>query len=289
VDNNSLNTKYFKPIIHKYQATTFGFLVNAFLVETENGVILIDAALTVTSSREIRDIINIKINKPLLAILMTHGHPDHYTGAAEIVKGEDIPIFSTQQAHDQMKSRDEVEGPKMAAIFKDEYPEKRIFSNKIVNDGDKLVFDNLEFTIKNCGACESDDDSIWIIQLDGIEHIFAGDIIYNKMHCFVRDAHIHDWIAQLDNFLVRYDHTTVFHNCHGDDCGIEVLNWTKAYLQTFLVVLKSILKDKVSLNEEEITLLQEKLKSFLPNDDLIFLLTFELDQTILLLRERKII
>jgi len=289
VDNSAPGKKEFKPIVHKYQATTLGFLVNVFLVETENGIILIDTAIAVSSSREIRNLIEKKIKKPLLAVLITHGHPDHYTGAAEITKGYDVPIISTQQAHDQMRSRDELEGPGMAAVFKEEYPKKRIFSNKIVTDKDVLVFDNLEFTIENCGPCESDYDSIWITRLDGIEHVFAGDIIYNKMHCFVRDAHIPSWIAQLDNFLERYDHTVFFHNGHGDDCGIEIIYWTKAYLQAFLGIIKSILKGKDSLTEEDTALLLKKIKSFLPSDDLIFLLTFELDKTVFLLKERNIV
>jgi glyoxylase-like metal-dependent hydrolase (beta-lactamase superfamily II) len=55
-------------------------LVNAYLVETDNGVVAVDSLLTVTESRAMRAALE-RLGKPLLAVLLTHSHPDPITAA----------------------------------------------------------------------------------------------------------------------------------------------------------------------------------------------------------------
>jgi glyoxylase-like metal-dependent hydrolase (beta-lactamase superfamily II) len=55
-------------------------LVNAYLVETDNGVVAVDSLLTVTESRAMRAAPE-RLGKPLLAVLLTHSHPDPITAA----------------------------------------------------------------------------------------------------------------------------------------------------------------------------------------------------------------
>ena len=82
------------PRVHRYQATLGGFLVNAWLVETATAVIAVDATLAVPSTDELRAQLD-AIGKPLKAVLLTHGHPDHYTGIGELIRGRgDIPVLA---------------------------------------------------------------------------------------------------------------------------------------------------------------------------------------------------
>ena len=34
------------------------------------------------------------LQKPLLAVLVTHAHPDHYGGVVELVGGDDLPVIA---------------------------------------------------------------------------------------------------------------------------------------------------------------------------------------------------
>ena len=70
-----------------------GFFVNAYLVETPAGIVVVDGTLTVSDSRAVRARLE-AIGKPLLAVLVTHPHPDHYAGVAAVVAGNDVPIVS---------------------------------------------------------------------------------------------------------------------------------------------------------------------------------------------------
>jgi len=67
------------PTIHQVTASEAGLRVNSYLVEGEHGVVAIDSALTISDARALRKQAD-ALGKPLLAILITHGHPDHYNG-----------------------------------------------------------------------------------------------------------------------------------------------------------------------------------------------------------------
>ena len=77
--------------VHTYQSPQTGFFVNAYLVETPAGIVVVDGTLTVSDSRAVRARLE-AIGKPLLAVLVTHPHPDHYAGVAAVVAGNDVPI-----------------------------------------------------------------------------------------------------------------------------------------------------------------------------------------------------
>lgn len=79
------------PVIHTFAAGSEALLVNSYLVETDSGVVAIDGSLTVSASTALHGLLR-KIGKPLLAVLITHGHPDHYNGIANLTANDQVPV-----------------------------------------------------------------------------------------------------------------------------------------------------------------------------------------------------
>src|SRR5215207_3682224 len=77
--------------VHRHSTGPEGALVNAYLIETDGGIVAVDGSLTVSDGRALRDRV-ISLGKPLLAVLVTHAHPDHYGGVVELVGTEDVPV-----------------------------------------------------------------------------------------------------------------------------------------------------------------------------------------------------
>ena len=77
--------------IHRFEASLFP--VNAYLVETSTGVIVVDATLGVTDGRALRARVD-ALKKPLAAVVITHSHPDHYGGVTSLLDGSDVPIYA---------------------------------------------------------------------------------------------------------------------------------------------------------------------------------------------------
>jgi glyoxylase-like metal-dependent hydrolase (beta-lactamase superfamily II) len=72
-------------LIHRFQATGAGTPVNAYIVEGRSGSVVLDSTLTVSDGRALRARVD-ELGKPLLGVVITHAHPDHYGGLVELVR-----------------------------------------------------------------------------------------------------------------------------------------------------------------------------------------------------------
>ena len=119
--------------VHTHGSGEQGIYVNAYLVETANGVVAVDAALTVSESRTLRAKLD-ALSKPLLAALITHGHPDHVAGLANLVAAADVPIIALASVERMMRA---IETPKRAQwgpIYGEEWVPRWMYPNRLVSD-----------------------------------------------------------------------------------------------------------------------------------------------------------
>jgi glyoxylase-like metal-dependent hydrolase (beta-lactamase superfamily II) len=66
--------------------------------------VAIDSALTISESKELKAQLD-SINKPLLAVLLTHPHLDHVVGVRYLLPGSssgDVPIISSESVERTM-------------------------------------------------------------------------------------------------------------------------------------------------------------------------------------------
>jgi glyoxylase-like metal-dependent hydrolase (beta-lactamase superfamily II) len=81
------------PVIHTYRAAESGLYVNSYLVAAESGVVVVDTSLLVSDIEALRARLR-ALNKPLLAILVTHPHPDHFNGVFGLVQDKEVPVYA---------------------------------------------------------------------------------------------------------------------------------------------------------------------------------------------------
>ena len=220
------------PTIHRYPEQSDGAFVNAFLVETEAGVVAIDSLLTVSESRAMRAGLE-RLGKPLRAVLLTQSHPDHYGGLTELVAGDDVPIVAPQGVIDVIARDDEAKEQILRPMFGSEWATKRTFPNTPVRDAETLTFDDVAFTVIDLGPSESPHDSPWV--LGGDERVvFLGDQIYDHKHCFLADGFYSRWLANIETLRERFPSDAVFHVGHGGPVDPSAWDWQRDYIETFL-------------------------------------------------------
>jgi glyoxylase-like metal-dependent hydrolase (beta-lactamase superfamily II) len=66
--------------VHTYMAPDDGWCVNSHIVETANGLIVVDAQYTLSYAREVVAYAA-TLGKPITRLYITHYHPDHLLGA----------------------------------------------------------------------------------------------------------------------------------------------------------------------------------------------------------------
>jgi glyoxylase-like metal-dependent hydrolase (beta-lactamase superfamily II) len=261
-----------EPTIHRFPAQHEGAFVNAYLVETESGVVAIDGLLTVSAAKEMRAGLD-RLGKPLRAVLLTHSHPDHYAGLGEIVSGVDVPIVAPQGVIDTIKSDDAMKDEIVGPIVGDDWPTNRVFPNTPVRDGERLTFDDVSFTVIDLGPSESPHDSPWVLGEDE-RIVFLGDQIYDHRHCYLADGFYGEWLANIEDLRARFPEEVVFYIGHGGPVGPAMWDWQRRYIETFLDAV-----DDADWSEPESAkaTVVTQMKAYEPSDELQFLMELSIE------------
>src|SRR5262245_467360 len=93
------------PIVHIYQSGDAGIFANAYLIETSAHLVAIDSTLLESTSKACMDRAT-ALKKPIEAVLLTHGHPDHYNGVTNLISGTSVDVISTDGVNQVIREYD---------------------------------------------------------------------------------------------------------------------------------------------------------------------------------------
>lgn len=95
----SRNAEFNKDIIKvsKNVYTAVGYAVSTVsMIVGDDGIVIVDTGLDVASSRQIRSDFRRIVDKPVKAIIFTHGHPDHIHGASAFMDSADVEVWGRE-------------------------------------------------------------------------------------------------------------------------------------------------------------------------------------------------
>ncbi|RYZ03797.1 MAG: MBL fold metallo-hydrolase [Myxococcales bacterium] len=249
--------------IHRIEGSVMA--VNSYLVESSSGVVVVDGMLTMTDARAVRRAID-QLAKPVLGGIVTHAHPDHYAGFAELLRGLDVPLFATSAVRRTIERDDAVKNAIVGPMMGDEWPKQRVFPDHEVAPGTDVVIGNLRFTVEDAGGAESPADSLW--RLDE-RTLFVGDLVYSGMHAYLADGYATEWLTYLGQLEQRLPERSTLYVGHGEPGGTELIAAQKRYVSTFVAAVEKSL----TLPESERTAaVVAEMKRLLPTDALAFLM-----------------
>lgn len=253
------------PVIHRHVGGDTDVLANAYLIETEKGVIAVDATMTIAESEKLRAELE-SLHKPLLAVLITHGHPDHYGGITGLVKNDKVPIVSSQEVDRMIRRDDAAKGLALKAAGI-QWAEPRTFPNTTLESGKSVTFGGLRFTVYDAGAGESHADSYWIME-DTQKVAFVGDLALNHVNAFLADGHSKAWLQKLPALKTRLQTlgVTKVYPGHGDSGGLELFDWTRAYVERYRTSVKELAPGQPALTLEQKAELSRRMALFLPEN-----------------------
>ena len=264
------------PVVHQLAADATGIFANSYVVETARGVIVIDGRLLTSEGKAVRARVE-ATGKPLLGVLVTHGHPDHYNGIAEIVAGHPVPIVATAGVDQVIRKYDAAKEQQWASTFGADWPRKRAFPNRIVKDGGSIQLGGLTFTVHDLGPGESHFDSYWTTDLGQGKVALIGDTVLHGVHAYLTDGHTTAWLANLERLRRDLADARLLYPGHGEPGGLELFDWQKNYLEAYRAAVKDIAKGEARLSDEQKKELVARMKTVLPTDKLEFLIPLGAD------------
>jgi glyoxylase-like metal-dependent hydrolase (beta-lactamase superfamily II) len=251
--------------------------VNAFLVHGPDGVVLVDGMLTVTDAALVRQAID-DSGRPLAGVLVTHPHPDHYAGLAQLVGTDDVAIVATHAVDAIIRRDDHLKEEVVGPMVGDEWPTQRRFPNRTVNDGDDVRLGGLTLSVRELGPGESHVDTLW--QLDP-STIFAGDVAYNGMHPYLADGRWREWLVTLDRLEAELPDDVTLYVGHGPPGGKGLLAAQRRYIETFVDAVEAHAE---AIDHGDHSGVIDAMKRLVPTDSLLFLMDLSIEPTLATLR-----
>jgi glyoxylase-like metal-dependent hydrolase (beta-lactamase superfamily II) len=264
-----------RPTIDRVEGTVMA--VNSYLVHGPDGVIVVDGQLTVTDARAVRRRID-AVGKPVAALVVTHGHPDHYAGAAEMLAGLDVPIMATAAVDDVIRADDAIKDAIVGPMMGHEWPRQRRFPDQVVVSGQTLTLGGVELTVTDVGPAESRADSLW--RLDE-KTVFAGDVAYNGMHAYLADGRFAEWIAALTDLGTELRPDTELLVGHGPPTGVDALAAQRRYVEAFVEAVDGGRELDPDARHDAVV---ARMRQLLPTDDLAFLMELSIEPVLAGLR-----
>jgi glyoxylase-like metal-dependent hydrolase (beta-lactamase superfamily II) len=257
--------------VHGYTAPEAQFAVNTWFVETPKGVVVIDTQFTVSTARAARKKLQ-ALGKPVLAVLLTHAHPDHVNGTAELLEGAEVPVVALESVKKVLEA---IDGPKRAywsPILKEEYPAKTVFPTRVLRDGESITFDGVAFRGFDLGQSESDAEAVWISG----GNAFVGDLVMNRVHPWLAEGHSAAWLAALKKAEALEGIERVYPG-HGAAGGRELFAWQKSYLEAYRKAVREVASGRASLSDAEKQALEARMEKVLPHAPLKMLVSMSAD------------
>jgi glyoxylase-like metal-dependent hydrolase (beta-lactamase superfamily II) len=262
--------------VHTYSAGEEGLLVNAYLVETDRGVVAIDGTLTASDSRALRSRID-SLGKPLLGVLVTHAHPDHVAGIANLLGDSGASVVALESVRDLMRATEEAKRAQWGPVYGDEWIPRWVYPDRLVENGEAVTFDGVSFRVHDVGpGGDCDANSVWVLE-DEPAAAFVGDLVFNGTHSYIADGSVLRWLANIERFRALLEGVATLYPGHGRAGGAELLDAQKDYLLAYCAAVLEVAGDSATTDERAKEEIAGKMRRGLPGAPLELMIGLSAD------------
>jgi glyoxylase-like metal-dependent hydrolase (beta-lactamase superfamily II) len=249
-------------IVHTYRSGDSGLFVNSYLVEGAEGVVAIDAPLLLSDGRAFRARLD-ALRKPLLGVLVTHPHPDHYNTISELLGSEEVPVIAHRDVDREIRAKDDAKRAQWGPLFGDEWPTSATFPNRTVADEQSVEFGELRFTAWDFGPGESESETVWLLG-DG-DIAFVGDLAFNGTHAYLADGRTDAWLRAIDRAEDTLAAVRALYVGHGAPGAPAVLAEQRRYLLMVREAIARVANGRAQLSDDEANRVTSLMERYLPS------------------------
>jgi glyoxylase-like metal-dependent hydrolase (beta-lactamase superfamily II) len=252
--------------IHTYTAAEAGLFVNSYLVESADGVVLVDANLLLSDVRALAARIA-ALHKPLLGVFVTHAHPDHFNGLP-LLAADDVPVYAADDVAETIARIADAKRAQWQPVYGAEWPDRHRVPDRRLSDGETVDLGGLRFTLHAVGAAESHADSYLTLD-DGTAVI--GDLAFSGTHPYTADGHTGRWLAALDTLSDTLAGARLYPG-HGAPGDVGMLADQRRYLMMYRETVRRLAAGEPATTEAQRLQLTDVMSCFLPGAPLTWMI-----------------
>jgi glyoxylase-like metal-dependent hydrolase (beta-lactamase superfamily II) len=217
--------------------------VNTFWIATGRGAVVVDAQRELSKAREALSQLEAAGAGPVLAVILTHPHPDHFGGLGVFApEGSGIPVFASRC------TRDAVAADRFGLVAKsrqavgDDFPARPRLPDHVLADGVAVEVGGVTLVPHEFGAGEA--ECMTVLHLPSEGAVFAADVLQDRMTAYLIEGRSGAWLGQLGRLRGAFPEARTLYPGHGDPGPpADLIARQEAYLHAFRAAVRSALVD----------------------------------------------
>jgi glyoxylase-like metal-dependent hydrolase (beta-lactamase superfamily II) len=205
------------------------------LIYGERDAVLVDTFLTAEQSKTLVDWV-VASGKNLTTIYVTHGHPDHFFGLAQLLdrfpRARAVATPEVVQAVQAYLASGRVETLRQA-LLPAHVPDRLLVPQAL--EGSELDLEGHKLVVVNDGRTDTAHSTSLLVP--SIALLVAGDAVYNGIHPYLGETDNQsrlEWISSLAKLESLKPRTVIAgHKVPGNDDAPSSIGETRKYLQDF--------------------------------------------------------
>ncbi|EGD44081.1 MBL fold metallo-hydrolase [Nocardioides sp. WG-D5] len=207
------------------------------LISGDRDAVLVDPPMTIAQTAAVGDWVE-STGKNLTYIFATHGHGDHWFGSAELAERFGAEVVATAGTIEQMHGNLAIREFFWDALFPGQIPATDVVATKVVDN--TIDLEGHPLTVIEVGHTDTDETSV--LHVPDLDLVVAGDVIYNGVHQFLREAQgdgINAWLRAIDTVESLHPRLIVagHKNKALDDDAERTIRETRDYLTSAATLL----------------------------------------------------